>query len=79
VVPSQAVQSGQEGPYVFVVKPDLTVESRVVVVDRTTDGETVIQKGLSADESVVTNGQIRLYPGARVEIKSTNSATPPKK
>jgi multidrug efflux system membrane fusion protein len=78
VVPSQAVQTGQEGQYVLVVKPDLTVESRVVVVDRTTDGETVIQKGLSANERVVTNGQIRLYPGARVEIKSTNSANPPK-
>jgi multidrug efflux system membrane fusion protein len=78
VIPSQAVQTGQQGPYVFVVKPDLTVESRSVVVGRTTDGETVIQKGLSAGEKVVTDGQIRLYPGARVEIKSTNSATPPK-
>jgi multidrug efflux system membrane fusion protein len=79
VVPSQAVQAGQQGPYVFVVKPDLTVESRAVVVDRTTDGETVIQTGLRADEKVVTDGQIRLYPGARVEIKSAESATSPKK
>jgi multidrug efflux system membrane fusion protein len=78
VVPSQAVQTGQQGQYVFVVKPDLTVESRAVVVGRTTDGETVIQTGLSVDEKVVTDGQIRLYPGARVEIKSTDSTTPPK-
>ena len=78
IVPSQAIQTGQQGPYVFIVKPDLTVESRAVVVGRTTDGETVIQTGLRADEKVVTDGQIRLYPGARVEIKSTNSASPPK-
>ena len=79
VVPSQAVQAGQQGPYVFVVKPDLTVESRSVVVGRSTDGETVIQKGLSPDEKVVTDGQIRLYPGARVEIKSAEPAPSPKK
>jgi multidrug efflux system membrane fusion protein len=78
VVPSQAVQTGQQGQYVFVVKADLTVESRAVMAGRTTDGETVIQKGLSADERVVTDGQIRLYPGARVEIKSNNSDTPPR-
>jgi multidrug efflux system membrane fusion protein len=78
VVPSQAVQSGQQGQYVFVVKPDLTVESRPVVVSRTTDGETVIQKGLNPDEKVVTDGQLRLYPGAKVEIKNSNSAPSPK-
>jgi len=79
VVPSQAIQTGQEGQYVFVVKPDLTVESRPVVPGRTTNGETVIQKGLNADEKVVTDGQLRLYPGATVEIKPPQSATAPKK
>ncbi len=74
VVPSQAVQTGQEGQYVFVVKPDLTVESRQVVAGRTINGETVVQKGLQADEKVVTDGQLRLYPGARVEIKTSDSA-----
>ena len=78
VVPSQAVETGQQGQYVFVVRPDLTVESRPVVVSRTTDGETVIQKGLNPDEKVVTDGQLRLYPGAKVEIKNSNS-TPPVK
>jgi multidrug efflux system membrane fusion protein len=78
VVPSQAVQAGQQGQYVFVVKPDLTVESRPVVVSRTTDRETVIQKGLNPDEKVVTDGQLRLYPGAKVEIKNSNSAPPQK-
>jgi multidrug efflux system membrane fusion protein len=73
VVPSQAVQTGQEGQYVFVVKSDLTVESRSVVIGRTVDGEAVIQKGLHTDEKVVTDGQLRLYPGAKVEIKNSNS------
>jgi len=74
VVPSQAIQTGQEGQYVFVVKPDLTVESRQVVAGRTINGETVIQKGLQVDERVVTDGQLRLYPGARVEVKTPDSA-----
>ena len=75
VVPSQAIQTGQEGQYVFVVKQDLTVESRPVVTGRTVDTETVVQKGLNRDEKVVTDGQLLLYPGARVEIKASNSAT----
>jgi len=74
VVPSQAVQTGQEGQYVFVVKQDLTVESRPVVAGRTVNSETVIQKGLKADEKVVTDGQLRLYPGAKVEIKTSDSS-----
>jgi multidrug efflux system membrane fusion protein len=74
VVPSEAIQTGQEGQYVFVVKPDLTVESRQVVAGRTINGETVVQKGLQADERVVTDGQVRLYPGARVEVKTPDSA-----
>jgi multidrug efflux system membrane fusion protein len=74
VVPSQAIQTGQEGQYVFVVKPDFTVESRPVVVGRTIDGEAVIRKGLQIGEKVVTDGQLRLYPGAKVEIKNSNSS-----
>ncbi len=75
VVPSQAIQTGQEGQYVFVVKQDLTVESRPVVIGRSVNNETVVQKGLHGDEKVVTDGQLRLYPGARVEIKSSELAT----
>jgi multidrug efflux system membrane fusion protein len=74
VVPSQAIQTGQQGQYVFVVKQDLTVEPRPVVVGRSMNSETVVQKGLAADERVVTDGQLRLYPGARVEIKPSDSA-----
>jgi multidrug efflux system membrane fusion protein len=74
MVLTQAIQTGQEGQYVFVVKPDLTVESRPVVAGQTIDTDTVIQKGLQAGEKVVTDGQLRLYPGARVEIKTSDSA-----
>lgn len=70
VVPSQAIQTGQQGSYVFVVKPDLTVESRPVVVAREVNDETVIDQGLASGEQVVTDGQLRLAPGAKVDIKT---------
>ena len=79
VVPSQAIQTGQEGQYVFVVKQDLIVESRPVVTGRSVNKETVVRKGLNTDEKVVTDGQLRLYPGARVEIKTSDRATATKK
>ncbi len=78
VVPSQAIQTGQEGQYVFVVKPDLTVESRSVISGLTLDNVTVIQKGLTSGENVVTDGQLHLYPGAKVEIKGSVPGAPPK-
>jgi multidrug efflux system membrane fusion protein len=71
VLPSQAVQSGQQGDYVFVVKADRTVESRPVEIDRTVDHEAVIRKGVNPGEQVVTDGQLRLIPGAKVEIRSS--------
>jgi multidrug efflux system membrane fusion protein len=77
MVPSQAIQTGQEGQYVFVVKPDLTVESRPVVLGLILKNETVIQKGLNPGENVVTDGQLHLYPGAKVEIKTITPTTTP--
>ena len=74
VVPSQTIQTGQEGQYIFVVKEDLTVESRPVVAGRTMNNETVVKKGLNPDEKVVTDGQLLLYPGAKVEIKTSDSS-----
>ncbi len=68
VIPSQAVQTGQEGQYVFVVKPDLTVEYRPVILGRTVDGEAIIDKGLQNGEKVVIDGQLGLSSGARVNI-----------
>ena len=66
VVPSQAVQTGQDGQYVFIVKDDSTVEQRTVVVGQRVEDETVVQKGLKPGETVVTEGQLRLEPGSRV-------------
>ncbi len=71
LVPSQAVQTGQEGQYVFVVKSDLTVESRPVIVGGNPDQEVIIVKGLQPGERVVTDGQLRLAPGVKVEIKNS--------
>jgi multidrug efflux system membrane fusion protein len=75
VVPSQAIQNGQLGQFVFVIKPDMTVEARPVTLDRSTDGQAVIAKGLAAGEQIVTDGQLRLVPGVtKVELKQ--AATP---
>lgn len=68
VVPSQAVQTGQQGQYVFVVKPDSTVEYRPVAVGRTLDQEVVIDRGLVGGEEVVTDGQLRLAQGSRIKV-----------
>jgi membrane fusion protein, multidrug efflux system len=70
LVPSQALQASQEGQIVFVVKPDLSVEVRRVEVDRSLGGETIIKQGLTPGEQVVTDGQLRLVPGAKVQIKT---------
>jgi len=75
LIPSQAVQTGQEGQYIFVIKPDFTAEQRPVVVGRTLNNETIIEKGLQAGEKVVTDGQLQLVPGTKVEVK-TRPASP---
>lgn len=69
VVPTQAVQSGQKGTYVFVVKPDSTAEARPVKVGRRLAREVTIETGVAAGERIVTDGQLRLAPGARVDPK----------
>ncbi|MCC6711841.1 MAG: efflux RND transporter periplasmic adaptor subunit [Candidatus Dadabacteria bacterium] len=71
VVPARAVQSGQSGDYVFVVKPDSTVESRPVVPGARVDREVVITKGLKPGEIVVTEGQLRLVPGMKVRVNES--------
>ena len=78
VVPSAAIQAGQQGPYAFVVQPDKTVELRLVEVLRSGATETVIQKGLKLGEVVVTDGHLRLVPGSRIGIKGdeTQRVTP---
>ena len=75
VVPAQAVQIGQTGPFVYVVNADETVEARPVEPGVTLDGETVIEKGVAAGERLVTDGHLRLKPGAKIEIKKKAGAT----
>jgi multidrug efflux system membrane fusion protein len=70
VVPTQAVQTGQNGEFIYVVKADQTVEERPVTIGIAYGGETVIEKGLKAGETVVTDGQLRLEPNVKVSIKT---------
>jgi multidrug efflux system membrane fusion protein len=74
LVPTSAVQTGQDGQYVFVVKKDNTVESRPVIASLAIADDTVIDKGVNAGETVVTDGQVRLVPGAKIEIKNAAGA-----
>jgi multidrug efflux system membrane fusion protein len=69
-IPSQAVMSGQNGTYVYVVNPDGTARAQDVTEGRALDNYVVIAQGLTAGQHVVTDGQLRLVPGARVEIKT---------
>ncbi|MGH7969302.1 MAG: efflux RND transporter periplasmic adaptor subunit, partial [Limisphaerales bacterium] len=68
VIPSQAVQTGQQGDFVFVTKPDMTVDVRQVQVGQTVNNQTEILKGLEVGETVVTDGQVRLVPGTKVYL-----------
>src|SRR5919106_943822 len=74
VIPSEAVQVGQEGQHVFVVKPDKRVEVRPVTVSRTNEGEAIIAKGLEPGEQVVREGQFLLGPESRIEFKDPKAA-----
>lgn len=69
VVPTQAVQNGPQGKYVYAVKADKSVELRPVVAGVTDGGDTVIEKGIAPGETVVTDGQLRLFPGAHIQEK----------
>lgn len=73
VVPSQAVQTGQNGQFVFVVNTDKAAEVRPVVPGPTYEAITVIDQGLQAGEQVVIDGQMRVIPGSKVEIKTVKS------
>lgn len=76
VVPSEAIQSGQQGQFAFVVKPDQTVETRFVTVGQTVDNQIVVQSGISPGETVVTDGQLRLFPGAHIRVVPAAKADP---
>lgn len=68
VVPSEAIQSGEKGQFAFVVKPDQSVEMRPVSVGETVNNQIVVQSGISPGETVVTDGQLRLFPGAKIRV-----------
>ena len=70
VVPAQAIAVGQQGTFVYVLEADGTVATRAVGSSRSVEGQAVIDKGLKPGETVVTDGQARLIPGARVQIKN---------
>jgi multidrug efflux system membrane fusion protein len=77
VAPASALVRGQSGSYVYVVRPDQTVEQRPVEVSRTTASDAVVARGLAAGERVVTDGQLALVPGAPVAEKPPAQAAPP--
>jgi multidrug efflux system membrane fusion protein len=73
VVPSLAVQTGPEGEFVFVLKPDATTEVRKVTIARTDGDLAVVADGLHRGEKVVTRGQLRLAPGVKVVVRPDSS------
>ncbi|MEO8026372.1 MAG: efflux RND transporter periplasmic adaptor subunit [Bryobacteraceae bacterium] len=76
VLPNQAVQTGQDGPYVYVVKEDKTVENRKIVTGMRMDQDLVIERGLEAGDTVVLDGQLRLAPGMKVQVRDPNGNRP---
>jgi len=76
VAPLRAVQNGDQGQFVFVIKPDMTAEVAPVVMERSTGEEAVIAKGLQGGETVVTDGHLKVRPNGKVEIKDSLGAGP---
>jgi membrane fusion protein, multidrug efflux system len=76
-VPQEALQTGQQGQFVYVVRPDNTAEFRPVTVARTVEGRAVIASGVQAGDRVVTDGQLRIRPGeSKLEIQETPVGAP---
>ena len=75
-VPTGAIQIGPNGPYVFVIRPDSTVELRLVKPDRVVGGKTVVATGIATGERVVVDGQLRLGNGTRVAVQAPATPKP---
>ena len=75
MIPTTAVQTGQQGSYVFIIGPDQKVQLKTIKVDRTVGNEAIIAQGISAGDTVVTDGQLRLNPGVQVSVKSSPQVT----
>jgi len=78
LIPAEAVQAGQDGSFAYVVKPDQSVEPRPIEVGQAVGGKVVVQSGIKAGDTVVTEGQSRLYPGAKVATSSAAEGSGPK-
>jgi multidrug efflux system membrane fusion protein len=76
VVPSEAIQAGARGEFIYVVKPDQSVESRDVIPGQIVGRSTVIVKGIQSGETVVTDGQLRLFPGAKIKAVTASESGP---
>ncbi len=76
LVPAEAVQAGQQGQFIYVVKPDQAVERRNVTVGRSLDNRVIIDKGVAPGETVVTDGQLRLFPGAHIHAVAADKLEP---
>jgi membrane fusion protein, multidrug efflux system len=76
-VPANAVLVGQDGTYVFVIKPDQTVDPRIIEVNRTIDGVAFVTHGLAPGERVVTDNQLRLAPGSSVTVEHSTALPAP--
>ncbi len=75
LIPNDAVLVGQKGHYTYVVKPDLTIEARTIHIgQRYDDSYVAIESGLKVDDQVVTEGQLNLYPGMKVEIQQAEES-----
>jgi multidrug efflux system membrane fusion protein len=72
-IPAQAVMTGQAGSFVYVVNADRSASTRAIAVGRAVNDDVVVDSGLVAGQQVVTDGQLRLIPGARVELKDTSA------
>lgn len=77
VVPSPAVANGQQGTYVYVLNPDSTTTSRPITVERGDDVATVVASGLKPGETVITDGQFRIGPGAKVIVRNPKPESKP--
>jgi multidrug efflux system membrane fusion protein len=74
VIPDQAIQTGQQGEYVYVLQDDSTVEMQPIQVEMRRAGLSVIREGLGVGDVVVTDGHLRLYPGASVTLSANLSS-----
>lgn len=76
VVPASAKQTSQDGNYIYVIAPDDTAEFRPITAGASVNGWVIVEQGVAAGERVVTDGHLRLYPGAKVVVKSEGTTTP---